>query len=156
MLTKKDKSPSRHGLRAVKERISIRSLAVVDKRSAGARALFAWRTELIDALGGADSISPQQLVLIELACRGKLFIDHCDAFLLEQPSLINKKRRAAIPILLQRAQLAAALERTLMNLGLHRIAKPVEDLDAFLKRREQELKEAKDGDAERTENADDH
>jgi hypothetical protein len=113
--------PSRHGLKALKGRVMVRGLASVDMRSAAAQALFAWRGELLAALGGKEHVSPQKAALIETCVRTRLFIDHVDAFLLEQHSLINRKKKSILPILRERTQLCDSLTKTLCHLGLERV-----------------------------------
>jgi hypothetical protein len=140
------KPKTRHGLTTLKSRIAVRGIATVDRRFAASRVLFRWRTELIDALGGSESVTPQQLALVDLAVRAKLYVDHVDAFLLEQESLVSKKKRAVIPIVMQRAQLAAALEKTLMNLGLRRVPKPLESVKEFVARLDRETEKEKEPD----------
>jgi hypothetical protein len=54
-------------------------------------ALRLWRTEMIDALGGEDAISPQQRALIELAARTHLMVESVDRFILGMPSPVNKR-----------------------------------------------------------------
>jgi hypothetical protein len=111
---------SRHGLHALKVRVKVRGLGAIDKRTAVARGLLAWRSELIGDLGGADGVSAQKRALLDLACQTKLLLDSVDAWLLEQPTLINARRRAVLPVVLQRQQLADALARYLQALGLER------------------------------------
>lgn len=45
-------------------------------------------------------------------------LDRIDAWLLSIPSLVNKRRRSAIPIVIERQQIAQALVRYLDELGL--------------------------------------
>jgi hypothetical protein len=145
------RSPGRktsHGLHALKQKIAVRGLDAVRRDTLGGKLIFQWRQELTDALGGADQVSPQQRTLVELACRAKLFVDHVDSWLMEQPSLIFKKRNALMPVLVQRTQLAASLEKTIMNLGLQRVAKKLPSFDEYMKELEAK-KEAERKAAER-------
>jgi hypothetical protein len=57
---------------------------------------------------------------------------------MEQPSLINKRKRTVIPVLLQRNQLADSLARTLALLGLDRVPAPVTTLQLHLLERARE------------------
>jgi hypothetical protein len=77
-------------------------------------------------LGGEDSVSTQQNALINLAVKSKLLLDSIDAWLLTQPSLINKQKKAVYPVVLQRQQLADGLARYLAQLGLERKAKELQ------------------------------
>ena len=83
---------SRTGLNALKARVKVRGLDAIDKRSAAARALLAWRRDLIADLGGEDSLSAQQRVIVDLAARTKLYVDSLDAWLMQPPSLVLNRR----------------------------------------------------------------
>jgi chorismate mutase len=67
-----------------------------------------------------------------MATRTKVLLDHVDHWLLQQPTLINKKRRCLLPVLKERTQLADALGRYLQALGLERKAKEVDSLASIL------------------------
>ena len=99
----------------------IRSKQVrLDMRFRTGKALVRWRLELVQDLGGEDAISTQQAALIELAVRSKLMLDTIDNWILAQDSLVNKSKRAVIPVVVQRQQLADGLARYLSMLGLER------------------------------------
>jgi len=123
---------SRHGLTALKARVAVRGLAAIDGRTLAAKSLFAWRSELLDALGGLPNVSPQKLALVETAVRTKLFLDHVDAFLLAQTSLIDRRRRAVLPILRERQALVDGLSRVLAQIGLDRVPRPVQSLAQYV------------------------
>ena len=92
----------------------------IDGRSSVGVALPRWEADLVQDLGGDDSISTQQETLIELAVRSKIMLDSIDACLLTQPSLINARKRTLIPVVLQRQTLADGLGRYLSQLSLER------------------------------------
>ncbi len=123
---------SRHGLNALKARVKVRGLQAIDRRTAAARALLAWRAELIADLGGEDAISTQQRTVVELAATTKLYVDSLDAWIMEHGNLVNARRRAALPVVKDRMQLADALVRYLTALGLQRRTKQVPDLGSYL------------------------
>jgi hypothetical protein len=50
-------SISRHGLTALKARVKVRGLTAIDRRTAAAQALLAWRKELLADLGVRDRTS---------------------------------------------------------------------------------------------------
>jgi hypothetical protein len=75
---------------------------------------------LVDDLGGEGNVSTQQQALIDLAVKSKLLLDSIDAWLLIQPTLINKRKKALFPVLIQRQQLADGFARYLSQLGLER------------------------------------
>ena len=61
--------------------------------------------------------------IVETAVRTRLFLEHVDAYLLALPSLVNRQKRALLPIVRERIQLADALSRYLGQLGLERKAR---------------------------------
>jgi hypothetical protein len=99
---------------------------------AGARALLEWRRALVADLGGPAVLSAQQMALVEVTTRTRLYVDHLDAFLMHQKSLVNAKKKTALPVLLQRQQLADSLARYLTTLGLHRVATRAPTLQEYL------------------------
>ncbi len=110
----------RTGLCALKAKVKVRGLSAIDKRTLAARGLFQWRADLMTDLGGEDNLSAQQKTLIEITARTRLFLEHVDSYLLALPSLVNHRKRAVLPILRERIQLADALARYLAQLGLER------------------------------------
>jgi hypothetical protein len=123
---------SRHGLNPIRRRVMVEGLVAVDKRGASARLLVEWRRDLVADLGGEGAVTAQQRALVEVAARTKLYVDHLDAFLMQQRSLVNKTRKTALPVLLQRQALADSLAKHLNMLGLERRSKPVPSLDEYL------------------------
>ncbi len=123
---------SRHGLNALKARLKLRGLHAIDRRSAAARALAAWRRELVEDLGGQSAISTQELAILDLAAQTKLLLDSVDAWLMEQPTLVNARRRTLLPVVLQRQQLADALARYMGQVGLKRRRPEMPSLQTYL------------------------
>jgi hypothetical protein len=123
---------TRTGLNALKARVRVRGLQAIDRRTAAARALLGWRDDLVGALGGEDAVSPQQLVLEDLAVRTKLYVDAVDAWIVEQPSLVLARKRSILPVVRERQVLADSLARLLGQLGLERRMKQVPTLRAYL------------------------
>jgi len=113
---------SRHGLNAVKARIALRGLAAIDMRTVAAREMLAFRGELVAALGGDAELSPQRRKLVDLTARAVLYLDHLDAWLAAQQTLINRRSRSVLPVLLQRQTLADHVAKLLDRLGLDRAA----------------------------------
>jgi hypothetical protein len=93
VIMKNARTYSRHGLNALKARVKVRGLTGIDGRTAAAQDLFSWRRQLLTDLGGAENVSAGESALIELVARTRLYIDHVDAFLLEQESLVNKRKK---------------------------------------------------------------
>jgi len=100
------KKTMRIGLKALKGAIEVKGIAALDLRTGAGQALLALRAELLAALGGESEISPQRKTVVELATRTRLYLDHADAWLLRQKTLISGKRRAILPIVMQQQTLA--------------------------------------------------
>src|SRR5262245_27274096 len=124
-----------HGLISMKNAL-IRSKQVrLDMRFRTGKALVRWRLDLVADLGGEDAISTQQAALIELCVRSKLVIDTIDNWILSQDNLVNKSKKAVIPVVIQRQSLADGLARYLAQLGLERRVKQ-KTLDEILSEEE--------------------
>ena len=104
----------------------------VDGRTLLGRALSQWHSALVEDLGGAQAISIQQETIVDLAARTKLLLDSLDAWLLAQPTLINKRKKSALPIVRERQALADSLAKYMTTLGLERKAKPVISLPDYI------------------------
>ncbi|MEE8200975.1 MAG: hypothetical protein V3R29_07375 [Candidatus Acidoferrales bacterium] len=126
---------ARHGLHALKKRVLVAGLEAVDGRTVAAKALLAWRRELVADLGGVENLSAQQMALVELAARTKLLVDSVDAWIMQQRSLVNARKRALLPVVRERTQLADSLARYLSQLGLERKAPPPLSLQEYLARK---------------------
>src|SRR2546425_8401804 len=124
---------SRHGLVTLKATLRALGPRVIDRRTHMGRALASWRADLVRDLG--DDVTTAQAALIDLAVRSKLLLDSIDAWLLTQPSLVNARRRALLPVVRERQALADGLARYMTQLGLERRAKPVADLSTYLAQR---------------------
>jgi hypothetical protein len=109
---------TKHGLTILKRAVNGLGNRVIDKRTATVKALRKWRTDLERDLGG--DISTQQGAIVDLAVKSKLLLDSIDVWLLTQPSLVNKRKKTLLPVVLQRQQLADGLARYLSMLGLER------------------------------------
>ena len=136
---------SRHGLNALKARVTVRGLHSVDMRTAAAQGLVAWRNDLVAALGGLENISPQKMALVEMATRTRLYIDHADAWLMSQESLVNKRRKSLLPILKERQSLVDSLSKLLGQIGLQRQARPVKSLAEHIAENYGDGKDLNDG-----------
>lgn len=129
---------TRHGLNAAMTRIKLRGLDAIDRRTGPARALLQWREQVISDCGGLESLSATKLALIDAACRTRALLDHADAFLVGESSIVNKRRKAFIPLVAQRQTLCDSLARLLGQLGLSRVPKPVKSLADHLRDMEAE------------------
>ncbi len=126
---------SRHGHNAAMAQIKLRGLGAIDRRTVAAREVLAFKRELVAALGGEADLSPQRRRLIDMTARAAYLVDHIDASLFEQPSLINGRTRSLLPVVIQRQTIAEHLARLLERLGLDRIPRKVPDLRTYLAER---------------------
>jgi len=108
------------GLNRLKTAVKPLSGRMIDRRTAVGRTLEQWRNDLLADLGGREAVSVQERAIVDLAVRTKLLLDSIDAWLLVQPSLVDKRHRCLLPVVRERTQLADALSRYLGQLGLKR------------------------------------
>jgi hypothetical protein len=106
-------------------RIKLAGWRAIDRRTATARETLAFKRELVAALGGEADLSPQRRKLVDMAARASLLLDHVDAWLFQQRSLVNARAKTLLPVLIQRQALADHLARLLDKLGLDRQSQKV-------------------------------
>src|SRR5437867_10651273 len=116
---------TRHGLTAPIVRVKLAGFSAIDRRTAAAREHLALRRELGNALGGEAHLTPQRRKLIDMAARASALLDHVDAWLFRQRSLVNARAKTLLPVLVQRQALADHLVRLLDKLGLDRLPQKV-------------------------------
>ena len=109
-----------HGLTTLQKAVKTLGARAIDPESPVGQALTAWRSDLITDLGGAELVSTQQRAVIDVAVRTKLLLDSIDAWLLRQPALVNRRRKAVLPAVVQRQRLADSLAHYMNLLGLER------------------------------------
>jgi hypothetical protein len=112
-------------------RIKLRGFGAIDRRTAAARETLAFKHELIAALGGEAQLNPQRRKLIDMVARASLLLDHVDAWLFQQRSLVNARAKTLLPVLVQRQALADHLAKLLDKLGLERARPPLSLTDAI-------------------------
>ncbi len=113
----------KHGLTTAKQAMRQWGERVLDQRTTQFRELQAWKDALIDDMGGPDEVTAQRLTIIDLAAKTKILLDGIDAWLFEQPSLVNKSKRQLFAVVKERQQLADSLATYMSMLGLERRAK---------------------------------
>jgi hypothetical protein len=96
------------------------------------RALQEWKSEIIDDLGGESAISAQERAVLEIVIRLKLMLDSIDAYILAQPSLVNRRKKSLLPVVRERNVLSDSLVKHLSALGLKRVEPPVPSLQEYL------------------------
>ncbi|MBI4584188.1 MAG: hypothetical protein HY717_09230 [Planctomycetes bacterium] len=111
---------SRTDLNALKTRVKARGFKAVDMRTTAAKELVAFQRGLTEDLGGEELLSTAKRALVNMAARAFLFLNHVDAWLAEQPNLVNQRNRALLPALRERQSIAEHLAKLLDRLGLEK------------------------------------
>lgn len=127
-----------HGLHTLMRAVSARGVRSLDGRTVAVKAVNAWKGALLADLGGESNVSTQRLAIVDAAVRTKLFLDHVDCFLMEQQSLLNRKRKSVIPALRERQVLVDCLARLLAQLGLQRQEGRIKSLAEHIAERDRE------------------
>jgi hypothetical protein len=143
-MSKARKTAPRPGLKPLIQRVNARGMAAVDGRTKAMRAVTGWKQDLVRDLGGDPSA--QRLTLVDLAAKTMLYLNHIDAWLMQQDSLLNKRKRSILPVLRERQTLCGSLARLLGQLGLDRVERdggsiPAEWIEKVRPREEQEVPE---------------
>jgi hypothetical protein len=123
----------RHGYYSLARRLKGAGLRKNDGRSALERIKRDWKAGIRSARGG--DLSPQQEVLLETAANTWLLLGSVDSWLLDQTSLVNRRRRELFPVVQQRAGLVRNLREILGDLGLERVPVPRDPLAVVLARK---------------------
>ena len=97
----------KHGLTTLRRSVEAIGGRPLDERTTLAKALSAWRAELVRDLGG--DVSTQQVAIIDLSVRIRLLLQGIDTWLLVQPSLVNARKRCLLPVAHDRPGLADAV-----------------------------------------------
>jgi hypothetical protein len=74
---------SKHRLYELKNSLAVLGKRALDKTTPVGRALRHWRRELMDDLGGPESVSKQQSVIIDLCVKTHLLLQSIDNWLLQ-------------------------------------------------------------------------
>src|SRR5271156_391070 len=122
----------RNGLAALKRKVLMHGLKLVDRRTLAAKSLVEWKQQIVNDLGGDQAISSQQETLIELACRTKLILEHIDSYILGQESIIDLEKKSVYPVIQQRGTLANSLVYLLAQLGLERKPRRAKSLQSYI------------------------
>jgi hypothetical protein len=121
-----------HAYAPLKRAVRVLSTRAIDRRTRIGKALQAWRSELISDLGGIEQVSAAKLALVDAAVKSKLILDSIEVWIFEQPTLVNKRTRGVLPIVLHRNGLVSTLRGLLVDLGLDRRAREVPALGEYL------------------------
>jgi hypothetical protein len=116
----------------LKRAVKVLGSRVMDQRTTTAKALKAWRAEIVADLGGIENVTTAQLALLDEAVLTKLVLASVNAWLMAQPSLVSGRNRGVLPAVLHRNQLVATLKGLLEALGLERRARQVPFLVEYM------------------------
>ena len=128
---RKHKPGQTHGLCTMKRTFNAlaeRGINPIDPNTKVGQSLIEWRDSIIADLGGTENISAMERSLLDVAIKTKLILDSVDAYLLAQPTLVDKTRKILYAVVKDRTTLADSLVRQLNTLGLRRRAKSVPSL----------------------------
>jgi hypothetical protein len=137
-----NRNAEKHGLFAARRVLSEFGLRAIDGRSAVGVAIREFRSSVIKDLGGEAAISAQQKALLDVLIRTKIMLDSLDAYILSQPSLVNRRNRSVLPVVRERQSLANSFLEHLAMLGLKRVPKPAPTLAEFVAQRAAARKQA--------------
>ena len=105
----------------------------IDGRTSAAKALAAWREEIMEDLGGEEAVTAMQMTLIDEAAKVKLLLHGVDVWLLglNRPP-VDKRERKMWRVVRDTMPLRNSLIQIMTALGLERRKPPPEDLTAYL------------------------
>jgi hypothetical protein len=130
---KRPRQYGKHGLHRAVTALSRRGLSALDGRSALARGVRDWRLAVATDLGGEVEMSQAERTLLDVAAQDVVLLTVADSWLREHAeSIVNKRKRAFVPLVEQRLRVASHLAELLKTLGLKRRAKPVKTFRELL------------------------
>src|SRR5262249_11436646 len=123
----------KHDLYTARRALNEFGLRAIDGRSELGVAIRQFRASIVRDLGGEAAISAQRRAVLDIAIRTKLMVDSIDVYILSRPSLVDRKKRALLPIVRERAALANAFVEHMRVLGLERVPPPALTLQDVLR-----------------------
>lgn len=103
------------------------------------RVVRAWRLEVLEDLGGLDTVPAAKRAVFDAATGSMIILSSLDAFIAELAGsgrgLVNRRARFAYRIVHDRRSVADSLVKQLQALGLDRLARPPVDLSQYLAER---------------------
>jgi hypothetical protein len=87
-----------------------------------------WRAAIVADLGGEETISAQERVIVETATRTFLMLESVDRYLLNPPSLVNKRGKQLFAVVLERQTLADSQQATIAGAGVLGLLKALQSL----------------------------
>src|SRR5437773_7849681 len=115
---KSNGNAKKHGHYSRKVKLTRAGLTAISKQNGPGKEL-ARRREVIESdLGGREQLSQLQADLVQKYLITELLIESLDRWLLEQRTLINRRRRAVFPILNERNRMIETSLKLASALGL--------------------------------------
>jgi hypothetical protein len=107
-------------------------LQAIDARSKLGTILRDLRGTIESDLGGTETLSRAQRILVDDVCRLTLWIDTVDGYLLKLPTIVIENDKALVPVVVERNRLVETRARLLGMLGLKRVPKAVQSLKEII------------------------
>ena len=117
--------PRTHGVVTLRKTLRALTTRRLDGRSALSVAIRQFKADIARDLG--DDLTRAQRVILEDAAQTWIIRQALDDFIARQPSLVTKKR-AVLPVVRERMQVAEHLAKQLDRLGLKRVPMAVADI----------------------------
>jgi len=112
------------GLATLKRAVTELGKRTLDRRTSLVKELEAEQRELVQALGGASEVSPQEKAIIDMIAQKRIRRRIASQWCLLNPEkLFDRKKRSMTPIAMQMEQLEESEAKLLDKLGLKRRAK---------------------------------
>jgi len=102
--------------------VNLHRFTGLDKRSRP----YLMASEIMQALGGEETLSPQRRKLVDLLTRATLLLDSADQWLFSQQSIVQEDSRSLLPAIRERQSIADHVVKLLDKLGLERVVKPID------------------------------
>jgi len=126
---KGNKSAAKSGHYALRSSLKRDGLSVLTRRQR--EAVAECRKQIVDDLGGDENVPELKRLQIERYLITELLLQSLDGWLLQQPTLINRRRRALYPIVVQRNELVQTSLKLAQAIGLERRRKAVDIVGAL-------------------------
>ena len=128
-------SARKHGHHARKLKLTDVRLVDISQQNGPGRLVAAKAEAIFADRGGRANLSELQQDLVNRYLVTELLIQSIDFWLLEQKSIINKRKKTAIPILAERNRLTETSLKLAQAIGLERKEPPAPSLAEFLAQR---------------------
>jgi hypothetical protein len=129
---KGNRSRVTHGHYARKVQLRDITLLDISRQTSLGRQVCAKADAIFNDRGGRANCSELERDLVNRYLVTELLVQSIDCWLLEQPSLINKRRRSLYPIVVERNKLVETSLKLASAIGLDRQQKKIQPTDAVM------------------------